>query len=126
MVGDMKSWLFCTTMLVHVSTWAIEVSPSALDDPTRPPAAGAMIGAGTVILGPRLESVYLPKKGRAYVIIDGRQLAIGDELDGRRLLRIAETQVELEGPEGREKLYLTPRVEIVRRPAKTEKRRVRE
>jgi hypothetical protein len=77
-------------------------------------------------LGPRLESVYLPAKGLPRAMIDGTLLAVGDEFGGRRLLRIAETLVELEGPEGREKLYLTPRVEIVRRPAKTEKRRVRE
>jgi len=116
----MKRWIL-PVMLVHVSTWAIEMPPSALDDPTRPPAAGATIGAGAGMLGPRLESVYLPKKGKAHVTIDGTQLAIGDEFGGRRLVRIAETMVELDGPEGREKLYLTPQVEIVRRTVRTEK-----
>lgn len=95
-------------------------------DPTRPPGDGVVVGAGSASLGPRLESVYLPAKGRSFAVIDGAQLSVGDELGGRRLVRIAETMVELDGPEGREKLYLTPEVAITRRPAKTEKRRVRE
>lgn len=94
-------------------------------DPTRPPAEGAIAGAGAISLGPRLESVYLPAKGKRRAVIDGTLLAVGDEFAGRRLLRIAETKVELEGPEGREVLFLTPDVEIVRQTGKTDKRQVR-
>lgn len=96
-------------------------------DPTRPSGAehaGAM--SGKTYSGPRLESVYLPAKGRARAVIDGRLVVVGDEVGERKLVRITETLVVLEGPDGQEKLFLTPDVEKYGRTVKIDKRRVRE
>lgn len=97
-------------------------------DPTRPAtdaqyAAGA---AGRAYAGPRLESVFLPARGRAQALIDGQLVAVGDEFGGRKLVRITETLAVLEGADGQEKLFLTPDVEKRGRTVKADKRRVRD
>jgi hypothetical protein len=96
-------------------------------DPTRPPGEGVALGSGgSASVGPRLESVYLPKKGVPRALIDGQLVALGADVGGRRLVRVSETAVTLEGPEGQEKLYLTPDIEIQGRTMKADKRRVGE
>jgi MSHA biogenesis protein MshK len=88
--------------------------PPVLADPTQPPAS---------VLGPDglpvadggssgLTSVMLPKKGgRPTAIIDGRVVTVGEMVGMARLVRLTETEALLEGPEGVERLYLTPSVE---------------
>jgi len=83
-------------------------------DPTKPPAAylaGATLGAVAVASAPlsRLTSVMLPKHGgRASAVIDGQVLRIGDKLGESQLRSVTESTAILEGPQGRETLYLIP------------------
>jgi MSHA biogenesis protein MshK len=107
----MKTLLLSLAMLLTTSAGAADVSP-ALDDPTRPPAGvvgpdGNASTAGSV----GLTSVMLPKKGKAAAVIDGQVVEIGGKVRDARLVRVSETSAVLEGPDGIERLYLTPDVE---------------
>lgn len=89
-------------------------------DPTRPPVdAGS--GISPVSTGPRLESVIIPNRGKAKAMINGRLLVVGDEFDGRKVVRIAEAYVLLDSAEGQEKLLLTPDVDKRKKMVNTEK-----
>jgi MSHA biogenesis protein MshK len=107
----MKALLLSLAMLLTTSAGAVDVSP-ALDDPTRPPAGvvgpdGSASASGSV----GLTSVMLPKKGKATAVIDGQVVEIGGRVRDARLVRVSETSAVLEGPDGTERLYLTPDVE---------------
>ncbi|HEX5802037.1 MAG TPA: hypothetical protein VFY24_03360 [Azospira sp.] len=90
----------------------VGAADTPLDDPTQPPAG--VVGADgsfAASAGFGLTSVFLPKKGRPFAVIDGQLVPLGGSVRGARLTRIAETGVVLEGPGGIERLYLTPDVE---------------
>lgn len=89
---------------------ALPVAAQTIDDPTRPPvgfAADGMTGSGSM----GLTSVILPKKGRAAAVIDGQLVELGATVRGAKLVAISEGRVILDGPDGRERLYLTPDVD---------------
>lgn len=107
----MKALLLSLAMLLTTSAGAVDVSP-AFDDPTRPPAGvvgpdGSAGASGSI----GLTSVMLPKKGKAAAVIDGQVVEIGGKVRDARLVRVSETSAVLEGPDGIERLYLTPDVE---------------
>ena len=89
---------------------ALPAVAQPIDDPTRPPAG---IGPdGTAAAGGLgLTSVYLPKAGRAAAVIDGQLVSLGGTVRGAKLIAVSEDSVVLAGPEGRERLYLTPDVD---------------
>lgn len=88
-----------------------KAEPLSLADPTQPPA-GLGSGANAVEeAASRLTSVILPKKGRPAAVIDGQVVALGAMVGEMRLVRVSESEAVLEGPEGTERLYLTPGVE---------------
>lgn len=98
---------------------AASLAQTALPDPTRPPAfvpgaAGETENPG----GPVLQSVIVPRKGRAIAIIDGQQVRVGDQFGERRLLKASEREVVLRGPAGIETLPLTPGVEKMKTTTK--------
>jgi hypothetical protein len=87
-------------------------------DPTRPPdgvmapaAAPAEAQTGRLVL----QSV-LVAPDRQIAVVSGVPLAIGDEVQGHRLLRVTDTGAVLQGPAGRVSLKLYPDAE--RRPVK--------
>ena len=82
-----------------------------LADPTRPPASVGADGVAYESAANRLSSVVLPRQGKAAAVIDGQLVMLGGMVGEARLTRISETGVVLEGPEGIERLYLTPDVE---------------
>lgn len=101
-------------LLSSVSAALAVDAPAMLADPTQPPAA--IVGPdGLATAGPGatgLTSVKVPKKGgRAAAIIDGQVVTVGEMVGAARLVRLTETEAVLEGPEGVERLYLTPNVE---------------
>ena len=107
----MRALLLSLAMLLATSAGAVDVSP-ALDDPTRPPAGivgpdGSAAASGSI----GLTSVMLPKKGKAAAVIDGQVVELGGRVREARLVRVTETSAVLEGPDGIERLYLTPEVE---------------
>lgn len=93
---------------------------SALPDPTRPPAA-FVSGAdeAAVESGPRLQSVLMPKAGKPVAVISGQRVTLGGTLGGRRLVALSENEAVLKGPDGIERLRLTPDVEKTNLIAKT-------
>lgn len=87
----------------------------ALPDPTRPPAGyvPAAQGGGTADTGPRLQSVMLPKRGKPTAVISGQVVSLGDKVGDGRLARLTEGEAVIVGPQGVERLRLTPEVEKV-------------
>lgn len=86
-----------------------QAESESLMDPTRPPEAfvtGAP-GAGQEE-GLRLQSVLMPQSGRPTAIISGQVVRVGEEVGGARLLKLTETEAVLKGPNGVERLFLTP------------------
>lgn len=82
----------------------------ALPDPTRPPPgfAGEAATGAAVDTGPRLQSVLVPAKGRPTAVISGQTVRLGDMWGESRLIHVGENDVLLEGPQGRQRLLLTP------------------
>lgn len=96
---------------------ALAVAPSCaqslLRDPTQPPPGYAQEGdiSSAPLGGPVLESVMIPKKGRAVAVISGQQIRVGEYYGESRLVRVTEREAVLEGPAGIERLPLTPGIE---------------
>ena len=79
-------------------------------DPTRPPANVSAPEAGE-LSGPVLQSVLIPKKGRPLAVIGGQQVRLGERYGELRLVKLTEREAVLEGPDGIERLRLTPGAE---------------
>lgn len=109
MAGDMiRGTIFLVGVFFAAAAHAADAGLMA--DPTRPPAAAYVGGAG-VESGKRLSSVVLPKNGRPAAVIGGQVVPLGGMVGDARLVRVTENEAILEGPEGIEHLYLTPDVE---------------
>jgi hypothetical protein len=87
--------------------WAAAAAPFA--DPTRPPDA-VPDGPAAVRAGPMLESVLIAPD-RRIAVISGRQVRLGDEFDGGKIVRITESEVSIRNGESTEVLKLFPEVE---------------
>ena len=107
------------TLLLAVAAAALPALPAlaqpVLPDPTRPPAGLAQEGgqADAAELGPVLESVVIPGKGRPLAVISGRQVRLGEKYGDSRLVRLNEREAVLDGPSGVERLLLTPGIEKI-------------
>lgn len=83
-----------------------------LADPTRPPAGFSEEAMPGEAAGGRvLQSVLIPRQGRPLAVIDGQQVRLGQRYGDARLVRVSEREAVLEGPQGIERLQLTPGVE---------------
>jgi len=83
-----------------------------LADPTRPPAGlVAEVTSSEAATGPVLQSVLIPRKGRAVAVIGGQQVYLGEMYGESRLIKLTEREAVLEGPSGVERLMLTPGIE---------------
>lgn len=58
-----------------------------------------------------LQTIITGKGRKPMAIINGIAVGIGDKVGEDRLVKLSETQAVLQGPGGREILYLTPGVE---------------
>jgi hypothetical protein len=86
-----------------------------LPDPTRPALTDADGTRGEPIAsGPRVTLIRIAGPRRT-AIVDGEEVTVGSRIQGRRVVRIAEDEVVLRGPDGVERLRLFPDVE--KRPA---------
>jgi len=91
---------------------AAATAQAELPDPTRPPAGlVAEEASSEMAAGPVLQSVLIPKKGRAVAVIGGKQVYLGDMYGESRLTKLSEREAVLEGPSGVERLLLTPGIE---------------
>lgn len=128
MAGTLKTgwWL----LLVSAQALAQNAPSTAVGDPTQPPAsfvaAPAAEGNGGTS-GSRLRSIILPRNGgRPAAVIDGQVIRLGEKLGEARLIRLTETRAVLEGPAGKETLYLTPDVTKTPVVTKTARQRKKE
>ncbi len=105
---SLVSGLLAWALLLPAGAWA---QHGALADPTRPPP-GVDRGAPAVEAGASLlQSVLIPKKGRPVAVIGGQTVPLGGKYGDSTLTAINEREVVLEGPDGVERLRLTPAVE---------------
>jgi len=97
-----------------------------LPDPTRPPAAVSKPAAGDeagAAVGPRLQSVILPRDGRKpAAVIDGQRVELGGWYGGARLVVVTEERVVLDTAGNRQELRLTPEAAKRPRPARPDRR----
>lgn len=98
-----------------------------IPDPTRPPpSALPQDGSGNPVTqaASGLQTVVIRPGGKSVAVIDGRNVVVGDTLGERRVVKISEGEVVLQGTGGREVLKVIPSIE--KQPAKkpgAEKRR---
>lgn len=87
-----------------------------LPDPMRPPASAMTPEAGGAAAAPvasGLRTVILRPGGKSIAIIDGRHVAVGEMFGDRRVLKISESEVILQGEGGREVIKVVPAAEKV-------------
>lgn len=88
-------------------------------DPTRP--AGAVSGTAAAERG--VQVVIVRSRGKkSAAVINGQYVEVGDKVDGRRVLKITESEVVLKGDSGREAVKITPAIE--KTPTVKPKRRI--
>jgi hypothetical protein len=88
-------------------------------DPTRPPDALLAPAAEGGVAAPvetGVQTVILRRGGKSGAVINGQYVVVGDKLGDKRVLKISESEVVLEGESGREVIKATPAIEKV--PAK--------
>ena len=113
-------WRFPIMAALFVAN--VAVAQANLPDPTRPPVGMTTPVAESADAGGAvLQSVMLPKKGKPIAVISGQPVRLGERLGERRLIRLSEKEAVLSGPDGEERLLLTPQAEklsiIPRTPA---------
>lgn len=85
---------------------------ATLVDPTRPPALvePAPEGAATTTTQSGLQAVILREGRKPIAVINGVQVELGGKLGDATLVKLNESEAVLQGPAGRETLWLTPGV----------------
>lgn len=97
--------------VLAIAAWPMAGAQTTAD-PTRPPAALLDNSSQSAVPAEAvLQSVLIPKKGRPLAVIGGQTVKLGELFDERRLVKVSEREVVLEGPNGKESLPLTPGVE---------------
>jgi len=92
---------------------------SSLSDPTRPPTVAiesAPASSEGVPPPSGLQTIILGKGHKPMAVINGVTVEVGDKVGEARLVKLSETQAVLQGPNGREILYLMPGVEKMGTP----------
>ncbi len=107
-----------TSLLAIGIAFASTADAAGTADPTRPPEGLMAAGAGPAVAqtGRLVLQSVLVAPDRQIAVVSGVPLAIGDEVQGHRLLRVTDTTAVLQGPAGRVSLKLYPDAE--RRPVK--------
>ncbi len=97
----------------HAAASAVASAETAqrLPDPTRPPAAALLAplgtGAAAAEVLPQLQSVMLGAAGSHRIaVIDGQSVRVGESFRGARVVRIADSEVELQRGRERQVLHL--------------------
>lgn len=108
MIKMVAGLAFC----LMVAAFSLQSSAEVLPDPTRPPPEASMTTEtiGKAASGPVLQSVKIAP-GRRTAMIDGQLLKEGEPFGDAKLIKIAEGEVVLSGPGGRQTLKLFPGVE---------------
>ena len=105
-----------TSLLSMIAVAAAATAPVAaqVPDPTRPavqasPQDAAGVGGAPFSRG--LQTVIVRPGGKSVAVIDGRNVVVGDKLGDKRVLKITEGEVILQGSGGREVLKVIHTIE---------------
>lgn len=85
-------------------------------DPTRPPVGQDSADGAAAPLDSGIQTVILRPGGKSAAVINGQYLRVGDRFGDKRVLKISEREVVLQGESGREVLKVMPAIEKI--PAK--------
>lgn len=101
-----RTWLAC------LGTLAIPAMAQGLIDPTQPPAALDSMGSAGADAAPSgLQTIIRRAGARPGALISGQYVELGGMVGEARLVKVGEDRVELQGPAGREVMFLTPSIE---------------
>ena len=85
-------------------------------DPTRPPVGQDSADGAAAPVDSGIQTVILRPGGKSAAVINGQYLRVGDKFGDKRVLKISEREVVLQGESGREVLKVMPAIEKI--PAK--------
>jgi hypothetical protein len=110
--------------VVFMAPWAL----AQLPDPTRPPVQMMTpeTGAGALPAESGMQTVIVRRNGRSGAVINGQYVEVGGKLGGKRVIRISESEVIVQGEGGRDVIRLIPSIEkkpVVKPAAKSVARR---
>lgn len=112
----MAGTLIRLTLLLPLGLGLCRAAVGEVADPTKPPSAAATAvasSAGQDTAGEMvLQSVYLPKTGKASAWISGERIMLGGKIGDDKVVRITEGEVVLRGPGGEKHLLLVPAVNM--------------
>lgn len=110
MVGGVKALV---PAIVLAALAAGSAFAQALPDPTRPPPALDVTagGAGAAAVPVGLQSIIRREGGKPAAIIHGQYVELGGLVGEAKLVKVNDDSVVLQGPMGKETLFLTPNVE---------------
>ncbi|MDZ4253723.1 MAG: hypothetical protein U1A72_14235 [Sulfuritalea sp.] len=94
---------------LFVAPWAL----AQLPDPTRPPAQMMTpdSGGAAAPVESGMQTVIVRRKGKSGAVINGQYVEVGGKLGDKRVTRISEREVVLQGEGGREVIRLIPSIE---------------
>ena len=101
---------------------AVATALAQVPDPTRPTgvlvtpgAVGTVgtVGAAVVPVETGVQTVILRPKGKSAAVIGGQYVEVGGKLGDKRVVKITESEVVLQGEGGREIMKVTPDIEKV-------------
>lgn len=95
--------------VVFMAPWAL----AQLPDPTRPPAQmmTSESGAAAAPVESGMQTVIVRRKGKSGAVINGQYVEVGGKLGDKRVIRISESEVIVQGEGGREVIRLIPSIE---------------
>ena len=114
MVGGLKFMLPLSPFFAAIAgPGHLAYGQDSLPDPTRPPVIieAAPATPEVVPLSGGLQTIILRKGKKSMAVINGVTVAIGDKVGDATLVKLTESEAILQGPAGRDVMYLTPGVE---------------
>ena len=90
-------------------------SLAQVQDPTRPAAALMTPETGGVAapVESGVQTVILRRGGKSAAVINGQYVVVGGKFGDKRVMKISESEVVLQGESGREVIKVTPAIEKV-------------
>lgn len=88
--------------------------PAQVPDPTRPPVelmTPEMGGVGAAPADAGMQTVIVRRKGKSGAVINGQYVEVGGMVGDKRVIRINESEVALQGEGGREVIRLIPSIQ---------------
>ncbi len=101
-----------SALLAGLAASALALAQGA--DPMRPPE-GAGTDGGSVAPAAQsgVQTVIVRPQGKSVAVINGKQVSVGDRLGDKRVVKISEREIVLNGDSGREVIKVMPAMEKI-------------